>query len=82
MDHKKGRYSKRKENEFAWRVSIDDIKAGNFNLDLKNPHNSDGGPGDVETLLPEYQSLLQQIAHTRGQLKAQLGAALLGQGEG
>ena len=79
---KSGRYSKRKENEFAWRVSIDDIKAGNFNLDLKNPHNSDEGPGDVDTLLPEFESLLQQIADTRGQLKAQLEAALLGRGEG
>ena len=79
---KNGRYSKRKESEQAWRVSIDDIKAGNFNLDLKNPHNSDEGPGDVDALLPEYEALLQQIADTRGQLKAQLEAALLGQGEG
>ncbi len=77
-----GRYSKRKESEFAWRVSIDDIKSGNFNLDLKNPHNSNDGPGDVDTLLPEYESLLKQISDTRGKLKAQLEAALLGQGEG
>ena len=53
------------ENEQAWRVSIDQIKAGNFNLDLKNPHNPDTGPGDVDHLLPEYEKLLAQIADTR-----------------
>jgi hypothetical protein len=71
-------YSKRKENEQAWRVSIDDIKASNFNLDIKNPHSSDTGPGDVDTLLPEYEDLLQLIAETRGKLKAQLESALMG----
>jgi type I restriction enzyme M protein len=60
----------------AWRVSIDQIKAGNFNLDLKNPHNADTGPGDVDHLLPEYEKLLAQIAETRSKLKAQLMEAL------
>ena len=69
-------FKSRVENEQAWRVSIDTIKAGNFNLDLKNPHNSDTGPGDVDHLLPEYEKLLGQIAATRGQLKAQLMEAL------
>lgn len=30
--------SERVENEHAWRVSIEDIKARNWNLDFKNPH--------------------------------------------
>ena len=64
------------ENEQAWRVSIDQIKAGNFNLDLKNPNQRDSGPGDVDQLLPEYEKLLAQIAQTRAQLKAQLMEAL------
>ena len=69
-------FQSRVENEQAWRVSIDQTKAGNFNLDLKNPHSSDTGPGDVDHLLPEYEQLLAQIAETRGQLKAQLMEAL------
>jgi type I restriction enzyme M protein len=73
---KHGYYSKREENERAWRVSIDTIKAGNFNLDLKNPHNSDEGPGDVDHLLPEYEKLLAQIADTRAKLKQELHHAL------
>jgi type I restriction enzyme M protein len=69
-------FAERVENEQAWRVSIDTIKAGGFNLDLKNPHQADSGPGDVDHLLPEYEHLLAQIAATRGQLKAQLLEAL------
>ena len=57
-------------------MPIAQIKAGNFNLDLKNPHNADTGPGDVDHLLPEYEKLLVQIAATRAQLKAQLMQAL------
>jgi type I restriction enzyme M protein len=70
-------WDNRVENEQAWRVSIDQIKAGNYNLDLKNPYISDTGPGDVYHLLPEYEKLLARIAETRAELKAQLQEALL-----
>lgn len=73
---KHGRYSKRKETEQAWRVSIDQIKAGGYNLDLKNPHTTDEGPGDVEHLLPAYEKLLAEIAATRAKLKEELRQAL------
>lgn len=74
---KSGRYSKRKETEHAWRVSIEDIKKNNYNLDLKNPNNADSGPGKVEDLLPEYEALLAQIVETRGLLKQELHHALV-----
>lgn len=67
---------KKAVNRMVEYVSIDQIKAGNFNLDLKNPHNPDEGPGDVDHLLPEYEKLLAQIAETRSKLKAQLQEAL------
>ena len=66
----------------AWKTSrpgaspSTQIKAGNFNLDLKNPHNPDTGPGDVDHLLPEYEKLLAQIAETRAALKQELHHAL------
>jgi type I restriction enzyme M protein len=69
-------FAGRVENEQAWCVSIDQIKAGNYNLDLKNPHISDIGPGDVDHLLPEYEKLLAQIAATRAALKSELHRAL------
>lgn len=31
-------WENRSENELAWKVSIDTIKANNYNLDVKNPH--------------------------------------------
>ena len=76
FDAEKAWWKNRVENEQAWRVSIETIKAGNFNLDLKNPHNSDTGPGDVDHLLPEYERLLAQIAATRATLKQELHQAL------
>ncbi len=69
-------FKSRVENERAWRVSIEQIKAGNYNLDLKNPHNSDEGPGEVDHLLPEYEKLLEKIAETRNALKNELQNAL------
>jgi type I restriction enzyme M protein len=69
-------FKSRVETEQAWRVSLDQIKASNFNLDLKNPHNPDIGPGDVDHLLPEYEKLLAQIAATRATLKHELYHAL------
>ena len=52
------------------------IKAGNFNLDHKNPRNSDEGPGDVDQLPPEYEKLLAQISEPRAALKKELQQAL------
>jgi len=51
------------ENEQAWRVSIDQIKAGNFNLDLKNPHNPDTGPGDERTMAELSAEEKHAISH-------------------
>ena len=64
------------ETEQAWRVSIKQIRSGNFNLDLKNPHHPDAGPQDVNHLLAEYEKLLAQIAETSATLKAELYNAL------
>lgn len=69
-------FKSRVENEYAWRVSIDQIRAGNFKLDLKNPHHVDKEPGDVDMYLPEYEKLLGLIAETRAQLKQELQNAL------
>lgn len=69
-------FTARVENERAWRVPIEQIRAAGYNLDLKNPHDSGEGPGDVEHLLQEYEKLLAQIAETRAALKKELQHAL------
>ena len=68
----------RVENEFAWKVSAQDIKARNYNLDIKNPHSPDQVSHDPDELLADYAQLQQRIAATREQLKAVLAAALEG----
>lgn len=69
-------YATRVENEFAWRVSIDEIRARNFNLDIKNPHHPEEENHDPLELLAQYTALQAQIRQTRDELKAILAAAL------
>jgi len=68
--------AKRKENEFAWVVSIDDIKATGYNLDRKNPNAEAAKHGDPDKLLADYRGLLQSVAKARDALKKELAAAL------
>jgi type I restriction enzyme M protein len=69
-------FATRVENNHAWRISIDEIKACDYNLDFKNPHNSDVSIGDVDDLLPQYEELLVRLAETRATLRGELYRAL------
>ncbi len=69
-------WEKREKNERAWKVSIDEIKAGGYNLDIKNPSVVNNAHRDPEELLAEYRKLLAGIAETRSALKNELKAAL------
>lgn len=71
-------FAKRVETEQAWKVSIEDIKARNYNLDIKNPHIGDQVSHDPEELLAEYQQQQQEIHKLREQLKTILSDALVG----
>jgi type I restriction enzyme M protein len=72
----KGWWHHRVETEYAWRVSIEDIRASGYNLDIKNPHQIDEAHVDPEHLLASYRSLLADLAETRETLKRELAAAL------
>ncbi|WIG71456.1 N-6 DNA methylase (plasmid) [Photobacterium damselae] len=69
-------FAARVENEHAWKVSIEDIIARNFNLDIKNPHQDEVIAHDPQELLASYQQQQQEIAELRNQLKNILGDAL------
>ena len=69
-------WNARVENQYAWRVSIDQIKARNYNLDIKNPSTVDPTHIDPALLLASYQKQLQEIAALRSELKAELEKAL------
>jgi type I restriction enzyme M protein len=66
----------RQATEQAWLVSIDEIKARNYNLDIKNPHVSEEVNHDPEVLLKEYAEQQQDIQQLRDQLKGILSEAL------
>ncbi len=71
-------WKKRTTTEQAWKVPLKQIIEGGYNLDIKNPHNADTGPGDPEELLKDYQELLGQIADTRNRLRDEFMEALGG----
>ena len=67
----------REQTEQAWRVSLDEIKARNYNLDFKNPHTVEHDHGDPEELLAKLDEAEQDAAALREQLKGMLAEALL-----
>jgi type I restriction enzyme M protein len=69
-------WSDRQETPQAWKVSLDEIRARNWNLDIKNPHVGEQVSHDPEVLLAEYRQIQAEIAALQGQLKAALAGAL------
>lgn len=69
-------FAARVENEQAWKVSIDDIIARNFNLDIKNPHVGEQTSHDPDELLARYAVEQAEIQQLRDQLKGILATAL------
>jgi type I restriction enzyme M protein len=55
----------RQETEVAWKVSLDEIKARNYNLDCKNPHTVADDHGDPEALLEQLNAAEQRTAELR-----------------
>ncbi|PAJ74516.1 restriction endonuclease subunit M [Pseudoalteromonas sp. NBT06-2] len=71
-------FASRVETEQAWQVSIDEIIARNFNLDIKNPHVGEVISHDPQELLNDYAKQQDDIQALREQLKGILSAALTG----
>ena len=69
-------FKARSENEQAWKVSLEDIQARNYNLDIKNPHVGEQISHDPEELLQKYNEQQTSISELRNQLKDILAEAL------
>lgn len=78
FDLEKKWWKKRKVTENAWKVSIKEIEARNYNLDFKNPHQVEIDHGDPEELMQEYDAILKDMNATRDALKKELMQALGG----
>ncbi|MEX0910096.1 MAG: class I SAM-dependent DNA methyltransferase [Candidatus Paceibacterota bacterium] len=66
-------WKNREENDFAWKVSIDEIKKKNYNLDFKNPN---GGTKvehkEPEEIITDVESAEKQIVKLLGEIKKEL----------
>jgi type I restriction enzyme M protein len=78
FDLEKKWWNKRKENEYAWKVTVKDIEDKNYNLDFKNPHEIKVVHGDPDELMQEYEQISKKLVATRDALKKELIAALGG----
>ncbi|BAY83116.1 type I restriction modification enzyme M subunit [Calothrix parasitica NIES-267] len=74
-------WDNREENEFAWKVSVEDIKANGYNLDIKNPYQEKESHRDLGEMLGDYQELMAGLSETQNLLKAELISALSNQDE-
>jgi type I restriction enzyme M protein len=69
-------FAARVENERAWKVDIETLRAENWNLDQKNPHAAEAEAHDPDELLREYAKLQAEAQGLRDQLKAMLAESL------
>lgn len=69
-------FKTRVETTQAWKVSLADLQARNYNLDSKNPHVGEQINHDPEVLLAQFNTMQQDISQLRNQLKTILAEAL------
>ncbi|MFH7326417.1 N-6 DNA methylase [Desulfurivibrio sp. C05AmB] len=69
-------FTTRRETERAWQVPVEQIKARNYNLDIKNPYAAEQQNHDPEKLLARYHQQQSEIQQLRDQLKEILAEAL------
>ena len=67
----------REEGPQAWKVTIDEVKARNYKIDIKNPHTVADDHGEPEELLARLTAAEAETSRLRDQLKAILVEALV-----
>lgn len=59
-------WSQREENEFAWKLSLEEIKKREYNLDVHNPHEND------DSILYTFDELVDFITQSNSKIKQAL----------
>lgn len=72
FDLEKKWWNNREENEYAWKVSVEDIKARNYNLDFKNPNKEEEDLGDPKLLLEKYHKAKVEVSKLQDALIEEL----------
>lgn len=79
FDLEKKWWNNREENEFAWKVSVEDIIKANYNLDIKNPNKQEEKLESPEFYLDEYKRNYDEIVKIKDRLKDELESLLKGE---
>jgi type I restriction enzyme M protein len=62
----------RVENDFAWKMTSEELAARNYNFDIKNPNSTEEDFGDSETLLKEYENVKGDLNTSILKLRSEL----------
>jgi type I restriction enzyme M protein len=76
FDVEKKWWNKRVENEFAWKVSIEEIKKRNYNLDIKNPSQEKDTLESPEVILEKFRRTETKISSIQDKIINVLTEAL------
>ena len=69
-------WDNRTESEVAWKVSIDEIKKRNYNLDIKNPNIIEVDELNPEEVLADYRAKQAEVKNILDKIKSELTEAL------
>lgn len=76
FDAEKAWWNNRKENKYAWKVSIDEIRERGYNLDIKNPRQEVDQLESPEELLDSYRDIESRISSVQEKIMDVLSEAL------
>ena len=69
-------WDNRTESEVAWKVSIDEIKKRNYNLDIKNPNIVEVDELSPQEVLADYRAKQAEVKNILDKIKAELTEVL------
>lgn len=72
FDLEKKWWNNREENEYAWKVSSEEIINRNYNLDFKNPNKEEEDLGDPKMLLEKYHEAKAEVEKLQNTLIEEL----------
>lgn len=76
FDVEKAWWNDRQETAQAWCISADEIRARNYNLDIKNPNAEEDSHRPPEELLAEFEAAQNALRTTQNSLRDAIAVAL------
>jgi type I restriction enzyme M protein len=76
FDLEKAWWNKREENQYAWKVSAEEIKTRGYNLDIKNPHQTADDMVSPADLMAKFRATETKILSIQEEIVKVLTEAL------